>query len=400
MKLQLILNITLILLFTKLLGLLMRKIKVPEVVGALLAGIVLGPTLLGWVDNSETLEIFAEVGVLLIMFTAGIETNLKEIKAAGKASLVITILGIIVPLALGYLAASCFYGFGKENLITNMYYGVMLTATSVTITVATLKELGKLKTRVGTSILSAAILDDIIGLVILSIFIGMENPDAVSPLMTILNVFLFFLFAIGSGILFHIFYKLLERKYPKNRRMVIFCLVLCFFFSYAAEKWFNLADITGAFFAGIVLANKKTSHYIKHRVDISSYMIFAPIFFASVGITTNLHGGFDWSIFAFGIIFVVLGLIGKVVGCGVGAKLCGFSNSESIMVGVGMMARAEVILITAQKGLDAGLLDASFMPYVILMIVLSSLLTPILLKLTYKSEKVPPTLENFDPRYV
>lgn len=400
MKLEMILNITLILLFTKVLGLAMRKIKVPEVVGGLLAGIVLGPSLLGWVDNSDTLEIFAEIGVLLIMFTAGIETNLKEIKSAGKASIIITLLGVAVPLLLGYILAACFNGFGRENLINNMYYGVMLTATSVTITVATLKELGKLKTRVGTSILSAAILDDIIGLVILSIFIGMDNPNSINPWMTVLNVVLFFLFAIGVGILFHIFYKLLERRYPKNRRMVIFGLVLCFFYSYAAEKWFNLADITGAFFAGIVLSNLRSSRYIEHRVDISSYMIFGPIFFASIGIKTSLQGGFDWSIFAFGSLFVLLGLLGKVVGCGVGAKMCGYSNRESLMVGIGMMARAEVILITAQKGVEAGLLNVSFMPYVILMIVISSLLTPILLKIAYKDDANMPSNLNFDPRYV
>lgn len=386
MKLQMILDITIIILFTKFLGILMRHIKVPEVVGGLLTGIVLGPSLLGWVKDSETLEIFAEIGVLLIMFAAGIETNLKQIKETGKASLLITSLGVIVPMAFGFLAAGLFNGFSRENLISNMYYGVLLTATSVTITVATLKELGKLNSRVGTSILSAAILDDIIGLVILSVFIGLKNPSTVSPWTTLINVVLFFLFAVGVGIVFHILYKFLERKYPKNRRMIIFGLVLCFFYSYATEKWFGLADITGAFFAGIVLSNLKSSHYIEHRVDISSYMIFGPIFFASIGIRTSL-GGFNTSMLGLGLVFIIAGLLGKVIGCGVGAKLCGFTNRESFMVGIGMMARAEVILISAQKGVEAGLVQSSFMPYVILLVVLSSLLTPILLKLAYKSEQ-------------
>ncbi|MEG2453447.1 MAG: cation:proton antiporter, partial [Clostridia bacterium] len=260
---------------------------------------------------------------------------------------------------------------------------------SVTITVATLKELGRLNTRVGTSIISAAILDDIIGLVILSIFIGLENPNAVSPWMTILNTILFFLFAIAAGIVFHFIYKFLEHKYPQSRRMIIFGLALCFFYSYAAEKWFGLADITGAFCAGIILSNLKTSSFIVHRVDVTAYMIFGPVFFASIGIKTSLQG-MDSSMLLFGFLFVIIGLLTKVIGCGLGAKFCHFTTRESLMVGIGMVARAEVMLITAQKGIDVGIFNPKFMPYVIALVVVSSLLTPVLLKFAYKSDPPPP----------
>lgn len=391
MEQQFILDLTLILLSTKLLGLLMKRIKVPEIVGALLAGILLGPSMLNWVKDSEALDIIAKIGVLLIMFSAGISTNIKQIKSTGKASLLITILGVILPLGLGYLVACIFNGFGRDKLISNMYYGVLLTATSVTITVATLKELGKLSSRVGTAVLSAAILDDIIGLIILTIFIGFKNPD-VNSWKIILNTFLFFLFAFAVGIVSYFLFKFLERKYPSYRRLVILGLVLCFFYSYAAEKWFGLADITGAFFAGIVLSNIKSTNYIERRVDISTYMIFGPVFFASIGIKTALQS-FELSMLWFGILFIIAGLFGKFAGCAIGAKICHFTNRESLMVGIGMMARAEVILITAQKGIEANLLPVKFMPFVIMLVIISSLLTPILLKVVYKSE---PPEQRFD----
>lgn len=386
-KMQIFRDLIIILLSTKILGIVMRKIKVPEVVGALLAGVLIGPTMLGLVQPSEVLDIFAEIGVVLIMFSAGTETNLKQIKESGKASVIITAFGVIVPLALGYVVASLFNGgfnVSSDVMIANMFYGVLLTATSVTITVATLKELGKLSTRVGTSILSAAVLDDIIGIVILTIFIGLKDPSA-SPIKMCINIVLFFIIAIIGGIIIRKCMKMFEKTFHHKRRMIIVALIVCFAYSYVAEEFFGLADITGAFFAGIMFSDLKDSKYLEHRLDISSYMIFSPVFFASIGVNTTISG-FGMELVWFGLLFVVAGLLSKFLGCSFAAKLSGFTNVEALRVGLGMMTRAEVILITAQKGVDAGFLNTEFMPFVIMVVIISSFATPIFLKMSYKKE--------------
>lgn len=393
-KMQIFRDLILILLSTKILGIAMRRIKVPEVVGALLAGVIIGPTLLNLVHPSTVLDIFAEIGVVLIMFSAGTETNLKQIKESGKASVIITAFGVVVPFALGYVVASLFNGgfnVSSDVMIANMFYGVMLTATSVTITVATLKELGKLSTRVGTSILSAAVLDDIIGIIILTVFIGLKDPS-VDPVKICINIVLFFIFAIIAGLIIRKCLTMLENRFHRKRRMVIVALIVCFAFSYVAEEYFGLADITGAFFAGIVFSDLKDSKYLEHRLDISSYMIFSPVFFASIGVNTvvsNINMEMVW----FGLCFVIVGLLSKFIGCSFASKISGFTNVEALRVGLGMMTRAEVILITAQKGIDAGFLKQEFMPFVIMVVIISSFATPIFMKMSYKKELAEATAE-------
>ncbi|MBO4338490.1 MAG: cation:proton antiporter [Clostridia bacterium] len=388
MKLQIFYELIIILITTKVLGLLLRKLKIPEVVGMLLAGLLIGPSVFGLVEQNEVLDIFAELGVVMIMFAAGTETDIKHIKSSGKASVVITAFGVVVPFALGYVVASLFNGgfaVDRETMISNMFYGVMLTATSVTITVATLKELGQLQTRVGTSILSAAVLDDIIGIVILTVFIGLKTPN-VSVLRIVIRIVLFFIVSYIVGSLARKVYHWLEDRNPGTRRNIIFAFVNCLVFSFAAEKFFGLADITGAFFAGIAFADMKESKHLEHRVDIASYLMFSPVFFASIGINTELHG-FNFNLLWFGLAFVAVGLISKFGGASLGAKLCGYGNDESVRVGLGMMCRAEVILITAQRGVNMGFMEQSFMPFVILLVIVSSFITPILLKLTYRKKK-------------
>ncbi len=384
------LDLALILFATKSFSLLMRKLGIPEVVGALFAGILLGPSMFGIVHGSETLKTFAEVGVIMIMFTAGMETNLKQLRATGLASVVITVLGVVLPMGLGVLIATLFNGGfqpTREQLLTNLYYGTVLTATSVSITVATLKELGKLNSRTGTAIISAAILDDIIGLCILSFIISMKDTT-VNPVRVLSNTFLFFLFAIGIGLVMNFLFRRMEKLYPHNRRMPIFSLVICFLLAFSAEEVFGVADITGAFIAGVVLSGLKSSKYIEHRVDIGAYLIFAPIFFASIGIN-NKFQNFDMTTFLFGLMLIVAGMIGKVAGCGLGARICKFGWRDSLFIGIGMMPRAEVLLITVQKGVSGGFINDSFMPYALGLVIVSSLLTPIFLKILNKNDSAP-----------
>jgi Kef-type K+ transport system membrane component KefB len=341
--------------------------------------------MLGLVNQSDFILQMAEIGVVLLMFMAGLETNLRELLKTGPIAFVVACVGVGVPLFGGYLLYSFFYGFaptGSEEFYKAIFIGVIMTATSVSITVQTLRELGHLKGKVGTTILSAAIIDDVIGIIVLTFVIGFKNPD-VNPFSVVLNTVLFFGFSIGVGFVFYFIFKILSRKYPHTRRIPIFGLVLCFALSYIAEKYFGIADITGAYIAGIILCSIQDSRYIAEKMDISSYMIFGPIFFTSIGLKTSIDD-FSKALLFFSIGFVLVALLTKIIGCGITAKLLKFSHIDSLKIGVGMMTRGEVALIVSQKGLSVGLLEPNFFTPVILLIITSSIVTPIILKLLYK----------------
>lgn len=375
-------DLAIILVFTKLFGLIARRIKVPQVVGEIIAGLVIGPCLLGWVCKTDFLSAMSEIGVILLMFSAGLGTDLKELVRTGPFAFLIACAGVIVPLAGG---AGIYLLFGM-NPGTNQFYeavfmGTILAATSVSITVKTLLELGHLKSKVGTTILSAAIIDDIIGIVLLTFVIGFKEPK-MDPVTVTVQTLLFFLFAVVFGFGLYFAFKWLDKRNPHTRRIPIFGLALCFIFAFCAEEFFGIADITGAYVAGIVLCNIKDSGYIERKMDINSYMIFGPIFFASIGLQTSFDN-FNMSVLWFTLALVAVALITKVIGCGGMARLCRFNNSDSLKIGVGMMNRGEVALIVAQKGMNAGLLDPSLFSAIIVLIIVSSIATPIILKLLY-----------------
>ena len=268
-----LLELALILLFTKLFGIVVKKIGLPQVVGFLIAGLLLGPCVLGWVHPSETLKIIAELGVILIMFSAGLETNVEDLKKCGLAALLVAAAGVALPLVFGFLLAAAFHGgfsgVDTEQILRYVFVGVVMTATSVSITVETLRELGKLKSRAGTVILSAAIIDDVIGIVLLSVVIGFKNPD-VKPLEAILKTVGFFAAAVAVGIGIHFLFKWLNKKFPHTRRLPILGLVVCFLYAYCAERFFGVADITGAYLAGIMMSGLKETEYIDRKVEINA----------------------------------------------------------------------------------------------------------------------------------
>ena len=431
---SLLLPLALILLLSKLLQMGCKKIKMPQVVGMLLAGIIIAfvdkiPGLNLLDDSARAgIKFLAEIGVVLIMFSAGLGTNLNSIKSSGVSAIIVTSLGVIVPMGLGFLVAGLFNGFGGtitlEDGLTvsktwsNLFYGVILTATSVSVTVATLKEMHRLNGKAGTIIISAAILDDIIGVIVLSVILslsgaGSSGENTLGSIMchndvvaVLLNVLFFFIFTIGIGVGIHYLFKYLNKKKPHTRRLPIFGLAFCFFMAFAAEKFFGVADITGAYFAGLALAGighhinpirdelaDDTSDYIERKSDVLSYMIFSPIFFANVGINADFTG-LKASMIGFGCCYILAGLLGKVIGCGIGAKITGNHFKDSIRIGIGMMARAEVALICANKGIDAGLVDSGMSTFIVIMIIVSSFVTPLILKLTYKNEN--PVKEDYN----
>ncbi len=381
-------DLAIIIVAAKLFGVLARKLKAPQVVGMIIAGIVIGPSVLGLVSQSDYILQTAEIGVMLLMFEAGLGTDLRELVKTGPAALLVACAGVFLPLVGGYVLFSCMYGFsplGSAEFYKAVFVGTIMTATSVSITVQALMELGKLKTKVGTLILSAAIIDDIIGIIVMTFVIGFKNPSS-DPSGVIISTLLFFAFCAAFGFAFYYLFKFLDKRYEHTRRIPILGLALCFGFSYVAEHFFGIADITGAYIAGIILCNIRDSGYIAEKMDISSYMLFGPVFFASIGLKTNLSA-IDKNMLLFSLLFVLVALITKIIGCGAVAKLFGYSGGDALKVGVGMMTRGEVALIVAQKGLSVGLLESGYFTAVILLIVISSVATPIIMKLLYKRDE-------------
>ena len=386
-----LLDLAIILLCTKFLGLLTKRVQMPQVVGALLAGLLLGPAGLGILSETSFIHEVAEIGVIVLMFCAGMETDIKELKASGKASFVIALFGVLVPLAGGYF---CAFFFNRQEMIAsdasasiflqNIFIGVILTATSVSITVETLKELGKLKTRSGNAILGAAIIDDILGIIALTIVTSMAD-SSVNIVMVLLKVLAFFVFAIVVGILFYKGYKKwVDGAKKELHRHTIVAFVFCLLMSYVAEAVFGVADITGAFIAGLIISNVERSEYLQTKFDTVSYMLLSPVFFASIGLRVvlpKMNAAIVW----FAVVFTITAIVTKIIGCGLGAKFCGYQNDQAKRIGIGMISRGEVALIVASKGSTLGLLGSEFLGPVIIVVVITTIITPILLKVVFCS---------------
>lgn len=394
-----------ILLLAKSFGLLARKIGLPQVTGMVVAGLLIG--FLKRFNNpdnfflsffmspdeqeSEVLHAFSQVGVVLILFSSGLETKLSDLKKSGLAATVIAIAGVITPILFGALGAMAFlHGYSEyshDKLLNAIFVGTILAATSVGITVETLKELGKLNGKVGQTVISAAVIDDVIGIIALSIVTSLKGNGAEQIGITLLKAVGFFAFAIGLGILLRIYFNWEERKFPHKRRTSIFAFAMCFFYAYCSEKFFGIASITGAYVAGIMISGLDDTPFVDRKAVVSGYMIFTPIFFAYIGISADFSS-FSLNALWFGLAFVALGIAGKIIGCSLAAKPFGFTNKESLTVGCGMIARGEVALavysagqslIAAENGLDPLLAT-------IMLILISSIVCPILLKLLFKEK--------------
>lgn len=385
-----LLFLAIILISTKVLGLFSRKIHMPAVVGALAAGVILGPSCLGMITLDGSTGIFleemAEIGVILLMFNAGLETDLSELKKNGVASAVTAVIGVVVPLIGGFLCYALFFHTDFADyteVLKAVFVGVVLTATSVSITVETLRELGKLKGKVGTTILGAAVIDDILGIIVLTIVTSLKDTS-VSPISVVLKIVLYFVFI---GVMTFVLMKLKRfiEGQDEKRRIVILSVAFCFVLAYISEEFFGIADITGAYFAGLMLCSLKVGPYVARRCEIPSYLIFSPVFFASVGLKVAL-GGMNAGIWIFSVILLVVAILTKVVGCGLGARACKCNNMEALQIGIGMISRGEVALIVAQKGYASGLLDDVLFAPIVLVVIITTLLTPILLKIVMKNK--------------
>lgn len=414
-----LLQLAIILLASKFLGLLMKRLGLPQVLGFILAGILIGPSVWevifgngafdGWlfpIQNTEDspLGTFAEIGVVLVMFSAGLETDLREIRRTGIKAFLIAMGGVFLPLALGFGVGLIFL---PGQWMDAFFVGVILTATSVGITVETLRELGKLKSEVGTVIMSAAIIDDVIGIIVLTIALNFGGGSGeVSPVLALINpdgnavvsivwMLAFFVVAIGLGFPISWLFRKMEEHTRNTHRMPIFSLAVCFLYAFLADRVFGVADITGAYIAGVVLStNHRTAEYVDKKIEVNSYVLFGPVFFANIGIRISFDG-MNLQVLLFGILFVLAGIIGKLIGCGGLSRAFGYSWKDSARIGVGMIARGEVALIVTQKGIEAGLIAEKYLAIVVLLVLVSSILLPILMKVLYKGEdSLPPLAEN------
>lgn len=389
MSYRYLLDLALILLSTKVLSLVTKRFKLPQVVGALLAGLILGPAVFNIIEETDFIRQLAEVGVIVLLFNAGLESNLSEFKKSGKTSFIVAVMGVIIPLIGGTILAYCINHGKVENVsafVQNIFIGSVLTATSVSITVETLRELGKVSTSVGNIIVGAAIIDDVLGMLVLTIITSLAG-SSVSVIKVIVKIVGFFIFSIIVGIItYKLFNKWVDKYDIDKRRFVIVSFVICLLLSFSAEEFFGVADITGAYIAGLVLSSNKETIYITKRFETLSYILLSPVFFASVGLNVKLPD-LNGEIVIITIALIVVAILTKIIGCGLGAKLCGYNNMESIQIGSGMITRGEVTLIIASKGLALGLMSSYFLTPVILMVVFTSIFTPILLKIVFSKDK-------------
>lgn len=381
---KILLDIALLLAATKIGGIISRKLKMPEVLGALLAGVVLGPVILHLVQYDENVQLLSNLGVILLMFLAGLETNVEQFKKAGKSSFVIALLGILAPLCLGTLGAFLFFG----NWIENIFVGVILTATSVSITVETLTELGKLNSKAGINILGAAVIDDILGLVLISALLAVHNGGGGSSLVfSMVNIGVFCLIAIFAIAFLPKIINKWTRNIQPGRTLLTLSLAMAFLIAFVAED-VGIAAITGAYLFGLVLSQFTHKEYLERNVKAISSGFLSPIFFASVGLEASLNG-FNSRVVLIAVVMFVIAVIGKVVGCGAAARLFRMSRSESLQVGVGMISRGEVAIITANIGLQNHIISQEVFLPTILVVLLTTIVTPILLKFAFshKNEK-------------
>ncbi len=376
-----LMDIAIILLVTKLLGVMTKKYRMTQVLGAVVAGILLGPAGLHVLKDELFIEKMAEIGVIIIIFLAGLETDLTKLKKSTKASFLIALFGVLLPLGGGILTASLF----NTNVLENIFIGVILTTTSVSITVETLIELGKLKTETGMTILGAAVIDDILGILILTFVMGHYGNENVQISWEILKIIIFIVFAAISGIAFNHFFNWFSLKEGRKRRVPVLGFAFCLLLSYIAGR-FGVPDIIGAYIAGLMISNTILSYYVESKVEVLTYMFFAPMHFAHIGMKTVL-GTMEGNILIFTGLLLVVAIVTKIGGCTLGAKLSGFKNRNALQVGIGMVCRGEIALIIANRGSIMGILSETFFAPVIIVIIITTLMTPIFIRFTIPLEE-------------
>ncbi|MGG1680305.1 cation:proton antiporter [Neobacillus sp. NRS-1170] len=372
----LIFELAIILLASKLAGDISVKLGQPSVLGKLLIGIILGPAVLGVVSETATLEELSQIGVILLMFIAGLETDLDEFKRSGKASSLVGINGIIVPLGIGYLAGYLM----NMSTFEALFLGLLLSATSVSISVQALKELNKMQSKEGTAILGAAVIDDVLVILALAFLMSMTGGE-VNLSMIILKKVLFF----GGAILvaWKVVPWVLKKFAPLKvtESLISAGLIICFVYAYVAELT-GVAAIIGAYIAGAAISLTDYKREIFEKVETIGYSIFVPVFFTSIGVKASFEGiAENW-----GLIFGLstLAIFTKLIGAALGARMARFSWKSSLGIGAAMVSRGEVALIIASIGLETKLINDELFAVLVIVILITTIVTPPLMKFFFK----------------
>ena len=381
-----------IVLAVKVMGHLSVKIGQPSVFGKLLVGIILGPSILNLVHPNPLISELAEIGVILLMFLAGLETDFDEFKKNAFASTTVAVGGVVLPFIGGYVLA---WLFGFETSVA-IYVGTLLVATSVSISVQTLRELGKLKTREGTTILGAAVLDDVLGIIVLSAVLGLTAGGSSGGwgdlFLVIVKIIVFFIIAglIGYYLLPSLL-KVMERL-QVSQPLLAFAVIVALLFAYLGEL-FGVAGIVGSYLCGLMLSLTPYREELTHKVETFSYPFFVSFFFANIGLTANFRE-INTDIIWFSILLAIVAILGKVFGGALGAKVARFSTSSSFGIGAGMVARGEVGLIVAMIGIERGIISNDLFSAALIVVISSTLVTPPLLKLLMKNGEEPSTVKS------
>lgn len=378
---SLLLQLALIVAATKLAGVLSAKLNQPTVFGKLLAGIIIGPSLLGLIEPNEVIKGLAEIGVIVLMFLAGLETDLEEFKKVGVGATVSAVGGVLLPMLFGALYA---LQSGYSFLIA-LFIGIVLTATSVSISAQTLRELGRLQSPVGMTILGAAVIDDVLGIVVLTLVLGLAGAGGgfTAVAIVIVKMIAFFVLSLTLG-------KIIVRPLlrwasdlPVTESLAAAALVFGLIMAFLAEAS-GVANITGAYIAGLLIGLTDFKKKVTRQMETVGFTFLVPVFFVSIGLVAQVKSiGSGW---VFLVVLTLIAIFTKVIGCGLGAKITGFDFHDSLAIGTGMISRGEIALIIASIGLTRSLIDQPLYTAIVAVVLVSTIVTPPLLKLTLKKD--------------
>lgn len=381
------LELGLIILFVKFFSLLTSKFHIPKVLGSLLVGIFLGPAVLDIVHTSSFLDILSKIAIIFIMFLAGMETRLKSFIAGTKKFAIIAIMGIIFPLLFGFLFSRLY----TNNFIENLIFGAVITSTSVSITIEALIELKKMKTNVGLAILGAGVVDDILGIILLTFVINSSSLTVGTFTIIVAKIFLFFLVAIAFGFLVYSIFSLLGRILEVDD-IPVYSIAYALIMAYVAES-FGVSGIIGSYIAGLVIGTTDGAKKAKKHIDTMVELFFSPIFFASIGLNLkSLSFSFETWVFIFG--FASITILSKIIGNGLGARICGYKKKDALRIGIGMSTRGEVSLIMLEAAAELALIQEESFSIVLVAILLVNLVSPILLNMSFEKNKKEEKLQT------
>lgn len=373
-SLELMIGLAIVLTGAKILGKVVMRFGMPAVLGELMMGLILGPSLLGVVHESDMMTGFAQIGVVFLMFMAGLDTDMVEMRRAGRASFLAALGGVLLPLGGGVLLGFLF----NQDLATSLFIGAILTATSVSISAETLRQLGRMRSTEGTTILGAAVIDDVMGVIVLAVVMAVTSgQSALLPMLQMVGFFVAII-ALGTFLLPRID-AVMQKQSTEMALAAILAIVLVS--AWSAEALGGVAAITGAYIAGILLGRTKAIHDHQATITTFTHGFFAPIFFVSIGLQVQL--GSLWAAPALIGAMLVIAVVTKLIGSGLGALAAGLRPLQSLRVGVGMISRGEVALIIAGVGFQNKLIGADIFAAAVVMTLVTTLATPILLKLVY-----------------